>query len=173
MNYTIAAALLRRDDEILLVRQQGADDPHPKWALPGGVAEPGELLHETLARELGEETGLTLVRLGPLIYITQMHVMHGVLRGYPGAAPEAYVATAVVCEVAEWHGELVADDPDCFVSAARVFPQAEAIALLDQLEYRVMREPIVAYLRGEAPAGAMWLYRRGEDGADTLLERPG
>lgn len=173
VSYTIAAALLRRDDDILLVRQQGADDPQPKWALPGGVAEPGELLHEALARELREETGLTLVRLGPLAYVTQMHMMRGVLRGYPGASPEEYVATAFVCEVAEWHGELAAEDPDGFVSAARFFPQAEAIVLLDQLDYRVMREPIVAHLRGEAPAGAVWLYRRDEDGADTLLERVG
>jgi 8-oxo-dGTP diphosphatase len=173
VTYTIAAALLRRDDEILLVRQQGADDPHPRWALPGGVAEQGELLHEALARELREETGLTLVRMGSLAYIAQMHIMHGLLRGYPGAAPEEYVATAYVCEVAEWRGELASEDPDGFVSDARFFPLADAIAMLDQLEHRVMREPVVAYLRGEVPSGAVWLYRRGEDDADTLLERLG
>ncbi|HEU5440747.1 MAG TPA: NUDIX hydrolase [Ktedonobacterales bacterium] len=173
VTYTIAAALLRRDDEILLVRQQGADDPHPRWALPGGVAEQGELLHEALARELREETGITLVRMGSLAYIAQMHIMHGLLRGYPGAAPEEYVATAYVCEVAEWRGELASEDPDGFVSDARFFPLADAIALLDQLAYRVMREPAVAYLRGEVPSGAVWLYRRAEDGADTLLERLG
>ena len=39
MNHEIAAALIRRDDgAILLVCQQGSDDPEPAWALPGGVA---------------------------------------------------------------------------------------------------------------------------------------
>lgn len=175
--YVVAAAVVRRGDEILLVREQGADDLEPKWALPGGVAEPGELLHEALARELREETGLDLVRLGPLIYAAQTHVARGVLRGYAAAEPQEYIATAVIFEVAAWRGELPQriTDPDGFVSEARFFPAAEAVALLDRIPLRPMREPIVAYLRGETPPGTLWLYRRGPDDADValLLRVPG
>lgn len=169
--HSIAAAILCRSDEILLVRQQGSDDSEPRWALPGGVAEPGELLHEALARELREETGLELVQPGALIYAAQTHIARGLLRGYPGAEPGEYVATAFVFEIAAWQGDLPEHvvDPDGFVSEARFFPAAEAIALLDRLPFRPMREPIVAYLRGEAAPGTLWLYRRGADDADATL----
>lgn len=167
----IVAAVVRQGDAILLVQQQGADDPRPTWALPGGVVEEGELLHEALARELREETGLALRRVGALLYVAQTHVSRGALRGEAGALAEAYVATAFVFDVAGWIGEIASDDPDHLVSAARFFPLAEAIALLDQLDARVMREPIVAYLRGDAAPGAVWLYRRQDDGTEALISQ--
>ncbi len=171
--YTIAVALVRRadGDTILLVREQGPDDPEPKWALPGGVAEPGELLHEALARELREETGLELVRIGPLIAAAQTHIARGLLRADAGAEAHDFVATAVTLEVAEWRGELLerGADPDGFVSEARFFPVPEAAALLDRLTFRQMREPIVAYLRSEAASGALWLYRSAAGDADAQL----
>jgi hypothetical protein len=34
-----------------------------------------------------------------------------------------------------------------------------------------MREPIVAYLRGEAGQGAVWRYRRRPDGSDERVAR--
>ena len=169
--HQIVAAVVRQGDAILLVRQQGADDPRPTWSLPGGVVEDGELLHEALARELREETGLALRRVGALLSVAQMHVTRGALRGDAGARAEAYVATAFIFDVAGWIGESASDDPDHLVSAARFFPRAEASALLDQLDSRVMREPIVAYLRDEAAPGAVWLYRRQDDGTDALISR--
>jgi ADP-ribose pyrophosphatase YjhB (NUDIX family) len=48
--YLIAAAVIRDRDRILLVQQQSKNDPSPSWALPGGVVEDGELLHEALKR---------------------------------------------------------------------------------------------------------------------------
>jgi hypothetical protein len=36
-----------------------------------------------------------------------------------------------------------------------------------------MHEPLVAYLRGEAKPGAVWLYRQQEDGNDVLVTRLG
>lgn len=170
--YTIAVALVRRDGgDILLVREQGPDDPEPKWALPGGVAEPGELLHETLARELREETGLELVRVGPLICVAQTHIARGLLRADAGAQAHDFVATAFAVEIAEWRGAVPERpaDPDGFVSEARFFAVPEAIALLDRLSFRPMREPIVAYLHGAAAAGTLWLYRRAAEDADAQL----
>ncbi len=170
--YLIAAALVRRaDGAILLVREQGPDDPEAKWALPGGVGEPGELLHEALARELREETGLELRRLGPLICVAQTHVERGLLRGDSGAEPQEYIATAFTVEIAQWRGELPERlaDPDGFVAEARFFAVPEALALLDLLTFRPMREPIVAYLRGEVAPGALWLYRHAAEDADAQL----
>ena len=169
--YTIAAALVRRGDEILLVREQGPDDPEPKWTLPGGGAEPGELLHETLARELREETGLDLVRLGSLISIGQTYIKRGLARGDIGAEPQEQTAIACIFEVAAWQGELPEHvvDPDGLVTEVRFFAIPAALALLDRLTYRPMREPIVAYLRGEVAPGALWLYRSDAGDADTQV----
>lgn len=169
--YVVAAALVRRNGELLLVCEQGPDDPEPKWALPGGVAEPGELLHETLARELREETGLELVRIGPLICVVQTHIARGLLRADAGAEAHEIIATAFTVEVAEWRGDLPerVADPDGLVTDARFFAIPEAVALLDRLTYRPMREPIVAYLRDEAAPGALWLYRSDAGDADTQV----
>jgi 8-oxo-dGTP diphosphatase len=52
-----AAALVSPDGRVLLVRR--AYPPHD-WVLPGGNAEAGESLLETLRREVREELGLSI-----------------------------------------------------------------------------------------------------------------
>ena len=57
-----AFAVVRRGERILFVgneRTIGGCTVRT-WDLPGGRVEPGELVHEALARELAEETGLVL-----------------------------------------------------------------------------------------------------------------
>lgn len=58
------AAILRRADRVLLVRETRAEIE--VWGPPGGVVEPGELLTEAVVREVNEETGLLVERIGPL-----------------------------------------------------------------------------------------------------------
>lgn len=158
--YHIVAALIRQGDDVLLVRQQGSSDPTASWALPGGGGEPGELLTEALAREVREETGLTVRNPGRLIYVAQLD-----------NPPEGYQSTTFVFEIGAWEGEPRVSDPDGLVQAARFMPVAEAVARLERLPWRVMREPIVAHLRGDVAPGAMWFYRHadGEDRMVTLL----
>jgi ADP-ribose pyrophosphatase YjhB (NUDIX family) len=56
----VSAAILR-DGRFLLVRR--ARPPH-LYTLPGGVVEAGETLAEAVAREVAEETGLTIAPTG-------------------------------------------------------------------------------------------------------------
>jgi ADP-ribose pyrophosphatase YjhB (NUDIX family) len=57
-------AVVRRGDELLLVRR--AHEPEAgRWSVPGGRVEPGEGLVAAVAREVREETGLT-VEVGEL-----------------------------------------------------------------------------------------------------------
>jgi 8-oxo-dGTP diphosphatase len=57
-----------RDRRLLVVRPTGTD----AFYVPGGKPEPGETLAETAAREVGEETGISLSadRLRPFTEIT-------------------------------------------------------------------------------------------------------
>ena len=67
--------LLDSTDRILLFRCNALDDENPDfWLTPGGGLNDGETHEAAAVRELWEETGLTDVPLGPLIW-TRRHVM--------------------------------------------------------------------------------------------------
>lgn len=158
----IAAALIWKDGELLLVQQQGLLDPAPTWALPGGVVGAGELLSQALAREVREETGLTITKLGPLAYVAQLL--------NKGAGDSS---TSFIFEVSEWNGVLAPQDPDSLILNAHFMSVDHALAKLIQLPWRVMREPILAYLQGGGKPGGFWGYCSGSDDQITLVERPG
>lgn len=68
----VAIAIVLDNGRILMVEQQGVDDPHPYWVLPGGLVEPGELLTEALVREVHEEAGIQIEDIAHLAYYTQI-----------------------------------------------------------------------------------------------------
>jgi 8-oxo-dGTP diphosphatase len=154
--HQIAAAVIRRGDDILLVQQQGSGDPYPTWALPGGVAGPGELLSEALAREVHEETGLIIRPPIRLLYFVQLDDLED------GSQSQAFVF-----EVENWEGQVRTGDPDGLVREAGFFSLSEAVLKLEQLPWRAMREPILAYLQGHSVPGAAWFYRRAPGQAET------
>ena len=57
--FLAASAAVVRDGKVLVVRRARAP-ADGVFSLPGGVVETGEALHEAVAREVREETGLTI-----------------------------------------------------------------------------------------------------------------
>jgi 8-oxo-dGTP diphosphatase len=157
----IVAGVLRQGNQVLLVRQRGRGDPSDAWALPGGVVEDGELLAEALAREVREETGMEVLAVGPLAYIVQLDNTIG-----------EFQPLVFIFEVARWEGAIHIKDPDGLILEASFLPLPEAIDRLRSLPWPSMREPVVAYLSGEAGPGSVWLYRRPAAGDEELIAYP-
>jgi 8-oxo-dGTP diphosphatase len=66
----VVAALIVREDKILIC-QRTEDQPMPlKWEFPGGKVEPREELKDALRRELEEELGIT-ARIGTRVAVIQ------------------------------------------------------------------------------------------------------
>ncbi|MBX3002186.1 MAG: DUF4269 domain-containing protein [Caldilineaceae bacterium] len=147
----VVASLLRRDQEILLIRQQGRADAAPYWSIPGGVVDADEAATTALVREVWEESGLIADSVGPLAYATWIE------------QTPTQRTTALIYEIRAWTGEITLADPDGLVVDAAFFPLDWAIAHVRNLPYRPMREPLLAYLKGEATAGSVWFYH-GEEG---------
>ncbi|MCI3277755.1 NUDIX hydrolase [Streptomyces cylindrosporus] len=64
--------LLDPDDRILLLYGHEPDDPTDDWWFtPGGGVEGDETREEAAVRELAEETGITEVELGPVLWRRQ------------------------------------------------------------------------------------------------------
>jgi 8-oxo-dGTP diphosphatase len=51
---SVAAAVVREDGRMLAIQRRD----NSQWEPPGGLVEPGETIHQTLAREVEEETGI-------------------------------------------------------------------------------------------------------------------
>ena len=60
-------AVIVLDGKVVLIRR-GFEPLKGQWSLPGGAVEIGETLEASIAREVEEETGLT-VEVGPVIEV--------------------------------------------------------------------------------------------------------
>jgi 8-oxo-dGTP diphosphatase len=158
--HQVAAAIIRRGDEIVLVLQ-GAPGEKPFWGLPGGVVEPDELVPEGLAREVLEETGLTIHLPARLGYIRQIDNQRPArLTGHRGTG-EGYVVTVWLFDVDSWDGEIGARDPDGVVQEARFVPVGEAVERLRRTHWL---ELAADYLEGAVEPGSLHFERWDEGG---------
>jgi ADP-ribose pyrophosphatase YjhB (NUDIX family) len=155
---SVVAAIIHRGADVLFVCERGPNDKAPKWSLPGGRVEPGESLTEALRREVREETGLEVEKLGRLVNLCTLLVEDD---GY----------TCAVYEVNEWHGDPSPADPDGFVIEARFLPTADAMSLVEARPEISRKQPVIAYLRGEIVDAESWTYRRLDNGSEALVGR--
>lgn len=150
------AGIVRRKDEVLLIKQQGRDSPTANWALPGGVVEDGEDLLTALHREIREETGLVVRSVDRLAWVVEVT-----------GKTASYIAFAF--EIAVHDGPLIPDDPDELILDARYVPVHEAIRLVSEtLPWPQMREPLLAYLDDDSGStiGSLYHYdNRRPEGA--------
>src|SRR3990172_11537064 len=93
-----------RDARVLLV-QRGSEPLAGQWSLPGGAVELGETLEEAVARELKEETGLT-VRVVGLV-----EAFERIIRDDSGRPRYHYVLLDYLCEPVEGSARPGSDVP--------------------------------------------------------------
>ncbi len=129
----LATGLAERGGHVLLVASRYDNHASPLWNLPGGRQRPGELLSETAIREIREETGLR-ARIVELAYVSE---------SYDGEAH--YINAAFRVEV---EGTLTIPASGDHVTGAAWVPIGELPA---RIAVSVVREPLVAYLRGVMP----------------------
>lgn len=116
----------------MLVASRYPNRAQPLWNLPGGRQNERELLSAALAREFAEETSL-VISVGQLLYVSE---------SYDGDTHFTNVTFEVASE-----GEARISERDAHVVALDWVPYAE---LSSRLEIAVVREPLMAHLRGES-----------------------
>jgi 8-oxo-dGTP diphosphatase len=89
----VRAVVVAPEDGVLLVRFEFPGGT--RWALPGGGLEPGETHHQALARELGEELGLSSAPIGPAIWRREQ------LMAFPDGSWDGQREVIFLVEVAE------------------------------------------------------------------------
>ena len=126
-------ALIVKDDKLLLVNAF-ADADSTLWCAPGGGAEPGQSLPDNLAREVHEETGLT-IRVGPPALVNEFH---NPVDGFHQVEVffRCTVTAGALCD--DW------TDPEGIVHRRRFFTRAE----MGAIRYKPDSLPDVAFSRG-------------------------
>lgn len=147
--WLVAGAVIESGDGLLLVqnlRRNGSVD----WTPPGGVIEHAERgdVRDGLAREVFEETGLTVRSFGPLLYEVEAE------------APDlGWVMRAQVWRVDAVDGDIVVgNDPDGIVTDAAWVPVAQCSELLSSTHDWVS-EPLTEWLGDRFEHRPTYRYR--------------
>jgi len=129
----LSTAFLTRDNKVLLVASRYPNHAEPLWHLPGGRQEPGELLTQTVVREIKEETQLSAV-VDKLLYVSESY----------DPSTETHFTNCTFSVSA--HGEPVLPPDDAHIVD---FKWVAREALAAAITVAVVREPLLAFLCGE------------------------
>jgi 8-oxo-dGTP diphosphatase len=163
-NWVVGGALIPRVDNVelggLVLVSNRRRDQSVEWTPPGGVIDRGETILAGLAREVMEETGLTVDGWAGLRYSV---VVEAPQLGWR-LRVEAWETTNV-------SGTVVLADPDGIVDEVRHLPSAEAKLLLTASP-KWVGEPVAAWLDGALTSKGSFRFRViGADRSSSRVER--
>lgn len=138
--YTISSGLIfNNKNQILLAKHVPEFGAGYYWYIPGGTANKNEKVLDALKREIKEETNID-------ININKIDEL-------------AYTAEHINHK-REWHSDIV---------ELKWFDIKQAIDVIKNVPFRVMREPLVNYLKMKKPK-KYWVYVEYSDGKIELLK---
>jgi 8-oxo-dGTP diphosphatase len=163
----VVNALVRDESKagLVVVRQAATGS----WVVPGGKVEPGETIHDALARELREETGMAYAGNVTHAYTAHYLVPGATLRH---ATVHVFDGQGAGTTITLGSGVAPSPDPEGHVHVIEMVPLATAIKRLGAISEREVREPMLAYLAGERPAGCFWSYALSGTGQEPSVFEP-
>lgn len=143
--HRLATGIAIRDGRLLMVASRYPNHGEPLWTLPGGRQLPGELLSETIAREMLEETGVH-AEVREIAYVSE---------SYDGEIHYLNVTFVLSFDPAPVRQPENAAD---HIVAVEWVPLDDVGA---RMAIAVVREPLLAYLRGGLPTGYAGFHEAG------------
>lgn len=129
----LGTALVTRNESILIVASRYPNHTEALWHLPGGRQQPGELLTQTVVRELYEETQLS-VAVDELLYVSESY----------DPITETHFTNHTFSVTAA--GEPAIPPTDAHVVAFKWVPPQD---LAGHIRVAVVREPLLAFFSGK------------------------